>query len=171
MSTRAWTVAGALSVAAFGCGEDTELPSAPSATSTDRVAAAAVSNTWAAKRDLWGNQVGSYAAAVVENSAGQSILYVIGGTNANGASLSKVMAYNATTDTWSARAPLPIPLYWTNGAGVIDGKIYVSGGLSSETSFEAGLFVYNPANNTWTRKRDMPTEGFRGVTGAIDGKL
>ena len=43
--------------------------------------------------------------------------------------LAKVTAYNVATNTWTDRRPLPVPLAWSNGAGVINGKIYVSGGF------------------------------------------
>ena len=31
--------------------------------------------------------------------------------------------------------------------------------------------MYDPATDAWTEKSPMPTQGFRGVTGVIDGKL
>ena len=71
--------------------------------------------------------------ATVTNAAGQSIVYAIGGATVVSplTLLRKVSAYNAATNTWTERRPLPVPLYLSNGAGVINGKIYVSGGFSS----------------------------------------
>jgi N-acetylneuraminic acid mutarotase len=110
------------------------------------------------------------AVAVVTNAAGQSILYAMAGHNSSG-SLSQVQAYNVATNTWTWKAPMPAPLYFTNGAGVISGKIYISGGEVNPTHFSQALYMYDPAKNIWTRKRDMPTGGIGGVTGVINGKL
>jgi N-acetylneuraminic acid mutarotase len=93
------------------------------------------------------------------------------GASESRGSLSKVQAYNAATNTWSHKAPLPVPLYFTNGAAVIGGKIYVSGGDKAINVFSAELYVYDPATNKWTRKADMPHETLRGVSGVINGQL
>jgi N-acetylneuraminic acid mutarotase len=125
--------------------------------------------------DRWG-----LTSAVVPNASGQSILYAIGGSSASFAqpsgpttgALTTVQAYNASTNSWKLRAPLPLPLYRSNGTGVIDGKIYVSGGrMSGDKKYVNALFVYDPATNTWTRKHDMPEASWGGVTGVINRKL
>jgi N-acetylneuraminic acid mutarotase len=113
----------------------------------------------------------SLAAAMVPNAAGQSIVYTIGGATSTGGSLSKVMAYNVATNTWSYKASMPVPLYWTNGAGVIGGKIYISGGLSGNKEYRDVLFMYDPATNRWTQKQAMPNTTFRGVTAVLNNKL
>jgi N-acetylneuraminic acid mutarotase len=140
---------------------------------------AAAQNTWRTRADMWGIERWNFAAAVVPNSAGQSVLYTIGGEVGTGAetgtgsTVSRVMAYNAATNVWTLKSPLPIPLKQSNGAGVVGGKIYVSGGLRSanDQSYSDALYVYNPATNTWTRKRDMPSSGLNGFTGVINDKL
>lgn len=132
---------------------------------------ALAANSWTTRADMPSTERWGLATALVTNTAGQSILYAIGGKTATGGSLSKVMAYNVATNTWTYKASLPIPLFWTNGAGVINGKIYISGGLAAYKAYSFYLFMYNPATNTWTRKRDMPNTTFRGVTGVINGKL
>ena len=156
----------------MSCGENTgpiqpttegRLPSTVSAL-------AATSNSWITRADLPSTERSGLASAVVANAAGQSILYAIGGRNAIG-SLSKVQAYNAATNTWTYRASLPVPLYETNGTGVIGGKVYISGGISSYKYYRAELYMYDPATNTWTQKREMPNTGFGGVTGVIKDKL
>ncbi len=135
------------------------------------VEAAVVSNKWFARANLPGVERVDLASAAVTNSAGRSVLYTIGGQSTSGVALSLVQAFNAATNAWMNRAPLPQPRYMTNGAAVIDGKIYVSGGIGPNENFAAELFVYDPATNTWTEKQPMPTEGFRGISGVIDGKL
>jgi N-acetylneuraminic acid mutarotase len=125
--------------------------------------------------ERWG-----HTSAVVPNSAGQLILYVIGGSSASTVqpsgptrgALATVQAYDFATNTWSTKAPMPLALYRTNGAGVIAGKIYASGGRETgDKRYQNTLFVYDPAQNTWSRKRDMPSETWGGVTGVIGDKL
>lgn len=132
---------------------------------------AAVSNHWIARANLPGEERFDVALATVTNAAGQSVLYVIGGEEAGGGSLTRVQAYNVATNTWTNRAPLPAARHRTNGAGVIGGKIYVTGGIQGNDNFRDELFVYDPATNRWTEKSPMPTQGFRGITGVIGGKL
>ena len=154
-----------------------ETPAAETPTTETETAdlslAAAAANSWVTKADMPSTERRGLTSAVVEDASGRSIFYAIGGaTNtASGASLSKVQAYNASTNTWSYKASLPVPLYWTNGTGVINGKIYVSGGVSSYKNYRADLYMYDPATNIWTRKADMPTMGFRGVSGVINNQL
>ena len=58
-------------------------------------------------------------------------MYAIGGRNPNGVPIAAHAAYNVATNTWTFRRGLPVPLAFSNGAGVINGKIYVSGGFSN----------------------------------------
>jgi N-acetylneuraminic acid mutarotase len=85
------------------------------------------------------------------------------------------MAYNASTNAWTTKASLPVPLWGTNGAAVIDGRIYVSGGCPfvncDRFGYSSALYMYDPAVNTWTRKQSMPQMGDRGVSGVIGGRL
>jgi N-acetylneuraminic acid mutarotase len=159
----------------LGCRDDAASPTGPaSATPANALEAAVTSNTWITRRNMFGTERWGLATAVVNNAGGQSVLYAIGGKTAPGAtggSLSKVQAYNVATNEWTNRASVPVPLYWTNGAGVIDGKIYVSGGQFANDGYLKSLFVYDPATNTWTAKREMPSTGYHGVTGVINGKL
>jgi N-acetylneuraminic acid mutarotase len=154
------------------CSEDaiTE-PSSTEVFDQTALAVATTSNQWVTRADMPSGTRRDLATAVVTNSAGQSVLYAIGGKTPTGGSLSRVQAYNAATNTWSWKASLPVPLYWTNGAGVIGGKIYISGGRTSARGLSFGLYVYDPATNTWARKRDMPNTTFRGITGVINNKL
>jgi N-acetylneuraminic acid mutarotase len=144
-----------------------------SANPADIPVAAATSDRWITRANLWGTERWGLTTAVVRNSAGETILYAIGGRTALGTSgsLSKVQAYSVSTNKWTLRASLPVPLSHTNGAGVIDGKIYVSGGIARHNVYLQSLFVYDPATNKWTAKADMPITGYRGVTGVINGKL
>jgi N-acetylneuraminic acid mutarotase len=161
-----------LSVAVAAC---TDVPSQPGTTAEALPAAelpSAVSR-WIRRANLPGIERDQLTTAVVQRSARQSVLYALGGTVAGtAASLGKVHAYDVAADAWIVRASMPIPVYRTNGAGVIGGKIYVSGGVSGEKIFRRELQVYDPATNTWTLKAPMPDGGtWGGVTGVFRGKL
>ncbi len=139
---------------------------------------AVAANSWTAKVLMPTGRL-ALAAAVVNNSLHQPILYAIGGDDGAGQTMSTVEAYNFATNAWSTKAPLPVRLEATNGAGVIAGKIYVSGGRDldnhspgSDDGFpRKSLYVYDPVTNSWNRKADMPLHSMAGVTGVIDGKL
>src|SRR4051812_36795775 len=132
-----------------------DTPTQPGASPPTAAPAAAVAvNSWITRANMPDRT--DVTAATITNAAGQSEVYAIGGRNPNGVELTKVIAYNVATNTWSFRRPLPIPLAETNGAAVINGKIYVSGGFRGPDDLSIGLYVYDPAANTWTRKRDLP---------------
>jgi N-acetylneuraminic acid mutarotase len=170
MSRSHYLLPAAILAVLAACSDTTTEPEtlAPATASAPDFAVA--SNSWSTRADMPTERLG-LATAVVPNSAGQSILYAIGGTTLTGGSLSKVQAYNVATNSWTTKAPLPVPLYFTNGAGVIRGKLYISGGLTSYNNYRSSLYVYNPSTNSWTRKRDMPNTTFRGVTGVINNQL
>jgi N-acetylneuraminic acid mutarotase len=132
---------------------------------------AVASNSWITRHYLPSTDRWGLATATVPNAAGQSILYAIGGKTNTDGSLSKVQAYNVATDTWTYKASLPKPLFTTNGAGVIRGKVYISGGLSGYQAYQQVLYVYDPATNSWTRKHDMPHPTSGGVTGVLNNQL
>jgi N-acetylneuraminic acid mutarotase len=161
----------ALALVSFGvvaCGDTTTEPeTTPEAISTPELAVAA--NTWTRRADMPGTARGGLTTAVV-TVRGQSVLYAIGGNTADG-SISRVQAYDVATNTWRYRAPLPIPAYDMNGAGVINGKIYVSGGVTRDKFFRHEVFMYDPATNRWARKRDMPAVTWGGITGVINNQL
>jgi N-acetylneuraminic acid mutarotase len=77
--------------------------------------------------------------------------------------------YNISSNTWTTRSHMPLPLNHVNVA-VINGLIYVLGGLA-ETFEEDGKriwqsvgdsFVYTPANDSWTSLPSMPAGDERG---------
>ena len=170
MPHRSWPclVPTLLWLALVSCGENTTQPETIGPRTRPELAVAP--NSWITLADMPTGRFGP-ATGVVTSAAGQSTLYAIGGTTATGGSLSKVQAYNVATNKWSTKAPLPKPLYWTNGVGVINGKLYISGGVASSRNYRAELYMYDPATNVWTQKHDMPNTTFRGVTGVIDGNL
>ena len=118
---------------------------------------------------------GGLAAGVVNNSAGQPILYIFGGffeDHPNGS----IRAYDYSRNIWTTKAS-GVERQSTNGVGRIGGKLYFSGGYTGGrdgTCCDATrptLFAYDPAADLLTRKADMPQPTADGVTGVINGKL
>jgi N-acetylneuraminic acid mutarotase len=88
--------------------------------------------------------------------------------------------YNVSSNTWSSRSPMPIPLNHVNVA-VVNGLIYVLGGLVE--TFQEGSkrvwqsvgdsFVYMPANDSWFSLPSMPVGDERGsaAVGVYEDKI
>ena len=97
-------------------------------------------------------------------------VYVIDGQNSGGCN-SGVQVYNATTNTWSTAASLPVCTYQGDGAGVINGKIYAPGGWVGPIPTNH-LYIYDPVANSWsTSPALMPSLSADGITGVINNKL
>jgi hypothetical protein len=145
-------------------GPGDQAPAAPSV--------ALASNRWTAKAPLPSPVPRSgVSAGVAPNSAGQSVVYVLGGHDGDGGSTWQIQAYNVTTDTWTAKASSPYRTRY-NGVGKIGSRLYFSGGFAYHgAGYSAELFAYDPAADRLIRKRDMPKYTADGVTGVIDGKL
>jgi N-acetylneuraminic acid mutarotase len=131
---------------------------------------AIASNTWLKRADMPGARR-SFAVTSLQNTSGQSVVYVIGGIGPDNRPLSRVQAYNVATNTWSTRASTISALFYPDGAAAIGGKIYVTGGTRDFYNAFNALIVYDPAKNTWVHKRNMPTGSYQGVSGVIDNKL
>jgi N-acetylneuraminic acid mutarotase len=101
-------------------------------------------------------------------------VYAIGGDSAVSKSsfaLRTVEAYNPTTNSWTARAPMPQAREIPSGAAVINSKIYVTGGVDRLSNVTSTLYVYTPASNSWAKKTHIPVPTLGGAAGAINGQL
>lgn len=86
--------------------------------------------------------------------------------------------YSIKANTWSTKAPFPLPLNHLNAA-VVDGKIYVLGGLAEEKSQGRAWravhnsWVYTPSTDTWASLPDVPAGQLRGsaAVGVYDKKI
>jgi N-acetylneuraminic acid mutarotase len=117
-------------------------------------------------------------------------LYLVGGFEEP--SISNVMnlaitpmveEYDASTDRWSSKAPMPVGLHHV-GIGVVGGRVYVIGGYKksglSVWGPVATLYVYDPTADAWTELAAMPSargalsvtvhEGKLYAIGGFDGK-
>jgi N-acetylneuraminic acid mutarotase len=85
------------------------------------------------------------------------LVYYIGGLSAwPGPSVGTVYAYNPATNTYTARAPMPLGRDRGGGSAVVyGGKIYVAGGLHAGVT-TPWFDVYDPVSDTWTSLPDMP---------------
>ena len=95
-------------------------------------------------------------------------LWVLGGVS-NGAIHNDVNRYNATTNTWTPRAPIPgVPNAGEGPCGALwNGKIYVAQGTTG-----SALYIYDIATNTWTTGANRPVaNGYGCAAGALNGKL
>jgi len=91
------------------------------------------------------------------------ILYVVGGVCCGcceagyGTShvLDTVEAYDPTTNTWTAKAPLPTPRY-EFAVGVANQALYVVGGFYRGATSINVVEAYDPTRNIWTTKAPLP---------------
>ena len=79
-------------------------------------------------------------------------MYVVGGV-ADGTRVPDTNKYDATTDTWSPLAPIPVASEAPAGA-YLDGKLYVAEGDTGD-SFN----IYDIASNTWSTGAPRPGSG------------
>src|SRR5262249_51010592 len=141
-------------------------PEAPEQTVPDPVvplAATAATNVWATKAAMPTARYG-LAVGVVNG-----IVYAIGGSGTAG-NLTKVEAYNPSSNTWTTKASLPQGRSALNGVGTINGVLYVAGGWSANGATNT-LYAYNPSTNTWATRAPMITQAACGGSGVIGGRL
>ena len=69
-----------------------------------------------------------------------------------------LQAYDPSTDTWSAKAPMPTARR-ALAVAVVNGKLYAIGGNTDELTHQlvATVEVYDPATDSWSTKAPMPT--------------
>ena len=86
-------------------------------------------------------------------------IYVIGGLNNEGKTMSTVEYYNPKTDTWRTASPLPERLDHA-AAAVYNGTLYVVGGYAREgfpghPNPSDRLYIYNPSSDKWDEGKSM----------------
>jgi N-acetylneuraminic acid mutarotase len=104
------------------------------------------------------------------------LIYAIGGQqNQDSAAIQRaeVQVYDPATDTWSARAPLPLARsHITSSTFVRNGKILVLGGLGPGNRVINRVDSYDPASNTWTQLTSLPSGRLSGVSDLLpDGRI
>lgn len=164
---------------AWGCGGE---PTAPESIEPATVPAAALAGSWR-ERAPYPVNVSDAAGASITDAAGRTTMYVIGGRPkccGAGQVTDAVKAYDATANTWTARARIPVRLRSTHGAAEVNGRIYVAGGFGRRWDENRqvwrsvtlqSLYVYDPGSDRWSRKRDMPITSVNGASVGYRGKL
>ncbi|HXZ58501.1 MAG TPA: PASTA domain-containing protein [Gaiellaceae bacterium] len=92
--------------------------------------------------------------------------YVLGGVS-DGVRVATVNRYNASTNTWTPRAAVPVASE-APSAAYYNGKIYLAEGDTGNS-----LRIYDIASNTWSSgaNRSAAANGYGAAAGAYNGKL
>jgi len=102
-------------------------------------------------------------------------IYAIGGQqNQDAAEIpqSAVEVYDATTNTWSAAAPMPFGRSHINAAILTIGdRIVTFGGETTFNNSVANVSAYDPATNTWSEMSPLPTKRSSGVAAFLNGEI
>jgi N-acetylneuraminic acid mutarotase len=179
-------IAAAGLVGLLGCRDDAEPVTSPTVPATENASAlTAASNTWSTRAPFDPNSDcclrENYTVGTAPNSAGESIVYVLGGeadANGNGEVRTgwRTLRYNASNNSWFGIGPT-VHAEDMNGAERIGNKLYLTGGaeegedLSNFPHIRNRTLAYNVSTQTLQRKADMPLAGQGGVTGVIHGQL
>ncbi|MBN1505396.1 MAG: hypothetical protein JW955_01050 [Sedimentisphaerales bacterium] len=113
---------------------------------------------------------------VMSCSAVDGIIYAIGGTHTGGTGVDRavptVEAYDPTTDTWTAKAPM-LTARCSFSTCVVNGTIYAIGGCSNayDSSELSSVEAYDPATDTWTKMPDMQVRRKALASAAVNGKI
>ncbi len=107
-------------------------------------------------------------------SAGQSVVYAIGGLQGWTDALAANERFNACSNTWQSLAPLPAPRGYIQAAE-LNSKLYVVGGVDHVVSGTFGVqntvWVYEPSINFWHNAADLPRALGGVAVATANGKL
>jgi N-acetylneuraminic acid mutarotase len=104
------------------------------------------------------------------------ILYTVGGalpSSSPHSAVATVEAYDAATNHWTTRAPMPTARTGARVA-VLNGLLYAVGGTPAGQvdPLPAGTVeAYDPASNSWTTKPPIPAPPFGAGVGVVNGIL
>jgi N-acetylneuraminic acid mutarotase len=124
-------------------------------------------NMWTAKASMPEGRYGVTAAVVGQN------VYVVGGYTAGDPAIARGnFVYDAASDTWTIRRPLPSPAGIATAAEAsAGGRVYVVGGddgdsISNDTNYE-----YNATTDSWRARAPMPTPRENDVAVGLRGRI
>lgn len=158
-------------LALSGCEESTS-PNQPREHASQTAAGAA--NSWSSRAAYPGHGLDGGSAAMAPNAAGQSIVYLLGGTEGEFDVGHPVRAYNVATDAWTTKTAT-VDVWESNGAVKLGSRIYFSGGFTVLNDFDLrytnAVWAYDYTGDRMIRKADLPIFSAQGVSGVIGGKL
>ncbi|MFC5381923.1 Kelch repeat-containing protein [Aquipuribacter nitratireducens] len=98
-------------------------------------------------------------------------LYVIGGKNGSGPK-STLRVYDAESESWSLRAPLPGVAVENPAVTAYLGRLYVAGGSTEAFAGATSQFAsYDPATDSWTTLPPLPTPRGGATAQWLQGRL
>ncbi|UQN09750.1 NPCBM/NEW2 domain-containing protein [Deinococcus sp. QL22] len=102
-------------------------------------------------------------------------IYALGGQHLGdeyGGNQSAVHMYDPATNTWTARASLPLAIGHINASTVVmNGRIVVISGVTQNSAEVSNISEYDPAANTWTALTPLPAPRQSPVADVINGQL
>ena len=99
------------------------------------------------------------------------ILYVVGGVDSQ-KTLSSLLAYNTSSNTWSEKAHMPTTAREHLTSAVVDGKLYVMGGRTNGMSANVDTNeVYDPKTDKWTVLESMPSKRGGLASASVNGSI
>ncbi len=100
----------------------------------------------------------------------ESMIYVIGGIDANRFSSEIVEVYNPASNTWTEKATLPPALHHQAAAAAL-GKLYTFGGYVGGFSPTDRVYAYDPSTDSWTEMSPMSATRGAQVAVTVDEKI
>ena len=100
------------------------------------------------------------------------LLYMLGGIDDAGATVSRVQIYDPSSDSWEGGPDLPAPAHHINAA-VVDGAIIVAGSLEPDFGPRPDVWSWTPGDEAWSTARAPMPSGARGAAavGVVDGAI
>jgi hypothetical protein len=97
-------------------------------------------------------------------------LHAIGGRTGtiphSGSPLGAHEVFDPASNTWSSRAPLPVPVADCYATVAVDGKIYVFGGWDGNQTVDLTQ-IYDPTTDLWSSGAPMPTARENAAVGVL----
>jgi N-acetylneuraminic acid mutarotase len=128
------------------------------------------SNSWSTVASM-----GTARSGLAAATGSDGRIYVLGGhpsPTVGVSALNTVEAYDSSTHTWTATAPMPTARGGLAASAGPDGRIYAIGGSDSSNHVLTAVEAYTPSTNTWTSVASMRTPRccFAAATGS-DGRI
>ena len=163
-----------IALAVLSCREATAPTQPDTSTPTIESLEGTAANSWTPRAATpFNEEFYGFDLGTAPNSAGQSIVYALGGTDGAGGTGFSVQSYDVSTNAWSRRVSR-VFVFHSNGVAKIGGRLYFSGGYDysgGEPAASNRLWAYDYSQDRMIAKAGLPIFSAEGVSGVIDGKL